>query len=77
MEVIHFIFEALKMLILVEVILSWVMPDKNQFPRNYLTQLTDPLYRPIRSVLKPEKTGNIDFSPIVIFIGLSLLQSLI
>ena len=61
-----FVLNALEALIFVDVILSWVMPDKERFPRSLTTQITDPLYAPIRALLKPEKMGGLDVSPMIV-----------
>jgi uncharacterized protein YggT (Ycf19 family) len=67
---------CLKWLIIVDAVLSWVMPP-DQFPRSLTMQLTDPLYAPIRAVLKPQNMGGIDISPIVMFFAMLLLESMI
>ncbi len=42
---------------------------------NGINQLLDPLLEPIRRILPP--TGGLDFSPLVLLIGLQLLQVLL
>ncbi|MEL6280498.1 MAG: YggT family protein [Pseudomonadota bacterium] len=42
---------------------------------NGVNQLLDPLLAPIRRILPP--TGGLDFSPLVLLIGLQLLQTLL
>lgn len=37
-----------------------------------LNRLLEPIYRPIRRILPP--TGGIDFSPIIVFIGIIILR---
>lgn len=70
------ILYALKVLIVVDAILSWVMPDSTKFPRNITTQITDPLYAPIRAILRPERMG-IDVSPIVVFILIEVMRQML
>jgi YggT family protein len=60
-----FVLDALWWIIVIDAVLSWVMPQ-DKFPRSLTTQITDPLYSPIRSVLSPEKTGGFDVSPLAI-----------
>jgi YggT family protein len=71
------ILTALQLLIVVDAILSWVMPDSTKFPRNLTTQITDPLYAPIRAILRPERMGGLDISPIIVFMLIKLMQSMI
>jgi YggT family protein len=70
------IVTGLKWLIIADAILSWVMPPE-QFPRSLTTQLTDPLYAPIRAVLKPQNMGGFDPSPIIMLFAMFLLESMI
>jgi YggT family protein len=42
---------------------------------NLIGQLTEPVMGPIRSIIPP--MGGLDFSPIVIFLGIQLLQKFI
>ena len=73
------VLEGLTWLIIIDAVLSWVVPDRGQFPRNITSQITDPLYAPIRSILNPEKTGGLDLSPLIMLIllqvGMQLLRS--
>jgi len=67
---------GLKWLIFIDVILSWVMPVE-RFPRNVTTQITDPLYAPIRAVLSPQKMGGLDISPMVVLMMVWAMESML
>jgi len=60
--------------ILLRVILSWFMPyGIRQNPAgDLLVSLTEPLMRPARRLIPP--IGGIDLSPVVVLVGLQLLQ---
>ena len=60
--------------ILLRVILSWFMPyGMQQNPAGgLLVSLTEPLMRPARRLIPP--VGGLDLSPIVVLVGLQLLQ---
>lgn len=60
--------------VLLRVILSWFMPyGMNQNPAgNLLASLTEPLMRPARRLIPA--VGGLDLSPIVVLVGLQLLQ---
>jgi YggT family protein len=74
-ELLSWLLVALKALIIVDFILSWIMqPDK--FPRSLTTQITDPLYAPIRAILKPERMGGLDLSPMVILLLIQAMESM-
>jgi YggT family protein len=70
------IVTGIKWLILIDAILSWVMPE-DRFPRSLTTQLTDPLYAPFRAILRPERTGGFDISPLIVLMILFFLESMI
>jgi YggT family protein len=71
------IVTGLKWLILIDAVLSWVMPDADKFPRNVTAQITEPLYAPIRAVLKPERTGGIDLSPMILLLVLYVMETML
>lgn len=71
------VLTGLQWLVFIDVILSWIMPNKDAFPRSLTTQITDPLYAPIHAILRPERTGGFDFSPIIVLILLRAMQSML
>jgi YggT family protein len=77
MRIVLSILDILVWLVIIDAVLSWVMPDKSQFPRNVTSTLTDPLYAPVRAILNPEKTGGIDFSPLVLILLLQVVRSML
>jgi len=59
----HF-FNALRVLIVVDAVASWVSTSSDAFPRSLTKPLLDPLYSPLRHLLQP-LTGPIDLSPLI------------
>jgi len=53
-------------IIVVDAIASWFLKP-NQFPRSITMKITEPVYVPIRRVIKPSWTGGIDLSPMILF----------
>ncbi|MDD9941370.1 MAG: YggT family protein, partial [Myxococcales bacterium] len=62
------LINALQMLIIADVVLSWVRPNPNEFPRKLTTQVTEPLYAPIHAVLNPRATGGFDLAPLIVLL---------
>lgn len=63
-------------LIFLRVILSWfASPGAEQPAMDTLKRLTDPALDPVRKAL-PE-SGGIDFSPLIVLIGLELLKRIV
>ena len=61
--------------ILIRVILSWVNPDPYNPAVSLLARITDPIMRPAQRMIQP--IGGIDLSPMVVIIGLILLEMLL
>lgn len=61
--------------ILIRVILSWVNPDPYNPAMALLSRLTDPIMRPAQRLIQP--IGGIDLSPILVIMGLVLLEMLL
>lgn len=69
------LIDIYSLIVFVAVILSWVrLPEDNPFVR-VIHQLTEPVLSRVRSIL-PSAAG-LDFSPMVVLIGLQLLKSLL
>jgi YggT family protein len=77
MGILILVLNGLQLLILVDVVLSWIMPDKDRFPRNVTARVTDPLYAPFRNLINPEKTGGMDFSPLAVLVIIQLIQRML
>jgi len=72
---INILFEFLKIAILIRVALSWITHNRYNILINFIYQITDPILIPVRKVIKP--IGGIDFSPIIIFILIGVLQTVV
>lgn len=61
--------------VLVQALLSWVSPGAYSPATQLLDRLCDPLLAPVRKVVPP--LGGLDFSPVIVLIGLQALQILL
>lgn len=77
MEFVLLLLRVLSMVMVMEVILSWVVPNAEAFPRNITHALTEPLCRPLRALISPESLGGLDVSPMLVIVGLSGVGHLI
>lgn len=82
MEIICLALRLYWFAILIWVILSWVrVPATHPLGRvsSFLDRIIYPVILPIRKVLPPVRLGGgaLDLSPIVLLIGLSILQNLL
>ena len=70
--ILTYIIDLYSLIVFVAVILSWVqLPDNNPVVR-FVNSLTEPLLRPIRRALP--SMGGLDFSPIILLVGLQMLK---
>lgn len=69
------IIQLLSLLIIAEALLSWVQ-SPHQTPRAQLSQLTSPIYAPIRQLIPMHKIG-IDLSPIIVLVALNVIAGAI
>ena len=82
-EILILLLNVLRWIIIIQVILSWlfafnVLNSSSQGVRGFagaLERITAPIYRPIRRIL-PD-FGAIDFSPVVVLLGIMVLQRLL
>lgn len=57
------------------VIISWIPSIPRYHPVvRFLNDITDPVLRPLRALIPPQKTGYIDFSPLIAFLVIGFLQ---
>lgn len=74
-ELVHLTINIFIFAVLIRVILSWLNPDPYHPVAGLLATLTEPIMGPARRALPP--IGGLDLSPILVMIGLVLLQMLL
>ncbi|WP_299643108.1 YggT family protein [Devosia sp.] len=83
LQTLNLILNLIWWVFLIMIIMSWlisfnVINTRNQFVASVwrvLNQITDPILKPIRRVVPP--MGGLDLSPLIVFIIIFFLQSLI
>lgn len=73
-DIISLVFTFLWIIVLADVIVSWVLDPFHPI-RNFLDSIVQPMLNPIRRIVPP--AGGIDFSPLVLLIGLQLARTLV
>jgi YggT family protein len=63
------------LLIIARVVLSWVSPDPSNGLVRFVYRATEPVLGPVRSLLPA--MGGFDFSPILVLIGVQVLENLL
>ena len=61
-------------LIIFDAVLSWFMSDED-FPKSLTASMLNPLYRPFQKITG--SSGGMDFSPMILIVVLSVLQSVV
>jgi YggT family protein len=68
LEVFFAILSVIQWLVIIAAVISWVNPDPRNSIVQFLYRTTEPILRPFRKILPPRRTGNIDFSPILVIL---------
>lgn len=68
-----------EIILIARILMSWIPLDRNNKTIDAIVQflydITEPVLAPVRGMLPP--MGGFDFSPILVFIGLQVVSSLI
>ena len=65
-------------IVIIDAILSWIPSvDRRNTMVVLLRTITEPMYRPIRRAIPPNKTGYVDLSPLIVVICLQILAFLL
>jgi YggT family protein len=67
---VHQLLSLLSVIVIADALLSWVLPDPNRPPRSLTRAVAEPLTAPVRALIRPDMTGGIDFSPLVVILVL-------
>jgi YggT family protein len=59
--------------IIIRALISWVSPDPYNPIVRILSQITEPVLRPLRRLVPPHKTGGIDLSPLIAILLIQLV----
>jgi len=73
-ELIGVVFTLLWLVVLADVLVSWVMSPYHEV-RRFLDSVVQPLLDPIRRLVPP--VGGLDLSPLVLLIALDLVRRLL
>ena len=74
--ILYWVLHVYQLILLARVLMSWIpnLDQSNPIAR-FLYQATEPVLAPIRSALPP--LGGIDLSPLVVFLGISVIIQLV
>jgi YggT family protein len=74
LEVVFAILTVIQWLVIITAVISWVNPDPRNPIVQFLYRTTEPILRPFRKLLPPQKTGGIDLSPILVILLILFLK---
>jgi len=69
------LFQLYGWVIFARLILSWIRLDHDHPVITFLYRVTEPALRPARQMIPP--AGGLDFSPIIVFIVLGVVRSIV
>lgn len=70
-------FQALYLLIIVDVLASWLPAMRRTALAQTVRQVVEPMLAPFRRVLPPQSLGGLDLSPLFLILVLEIVQSLL
>jgi YggT family protein len=74
LEVVFAILSVIQWLVIIAAVISWVNPDPRNPIVQFLYRTTEPILRPFRKILPPQRTGGIDLSPILVILLILFLK---
>jgi len=74
MNLILMLLDAYSLVIIVSALLSWFPVPRNHPAVQFMNNMTEPVYAPIRRVLNPSQTGGLDLSPLIVLLAIQLLK---
>ncbi len=70
-------FQVYFILLMIRVLLSWVRINPYGKFYRFIFELTEPVLAPFRRIFRPSPSFPMDFSPILAFFALALVQKLL
>jgi len=67
-EIITWLLDLYVIVIIAAALISWVRPNPYNPIVRFLRQITEPVLRPVRQLVPPEKLGGLDISPIIVIV---------
>lgn len=75
---IGWLVKALVLIMFIDAILTWIPSIDRRHPLVVaLRRITEPIYRPIRQLIPPQRTGYVDLSPLIAILGLQILWGVV
>ncbi len=74
-NLVSLIINVFELILLARIIASWLQVNPYNPIMQFLYRITEPVLAPIRRMLPP--TGMMDFSPLVVFVILLVLQAIL
>jgi YggT family protein len=71
MDLVDIIMRLLDLYVIVIIaaaLITWVRPNPYNPIVRFLRQITEPVLRPVRQLVPPEKLGGLDISPIIVIV---------
>ena len=60
--------------VIIRALISWVSPDPHNPIVQILSKLTEPLLRPLRKLVPPERLGGLDLTPLILILLIQLVK---
>jgi len=72
------LLNVVRIIVFVYAILSWIPNlDRNNAIVKLIVSIGDSICAPVRKIIPPKNTGNIDWSPVIVIVLISLIQGVL
>lgn len=77
-NLVSLLLNAVSLVVFVYAILSWIPNvDRNNAVIKLIVGIAEPICAPVRKLVPPKATGNIDLSPIIVILAINVLQMIL
>jgi len=73
-DVLLYALQGLQWIVIIAALVTWVNPDPRNPIVRFLRGVTEPLFKPVRRLVPPSRTGGIDLSPIFVLLAIFLIS---
>lgn len=73
----HLFIATLSLVVVIDAVLSWILPNTNRLPRSFTAPIAGPLCTPFRKLFPPERFGGLEVSHLFAFATLNLVARLL
>ena len=68
LDLLMYLLHIYSFIIIAAALITWVQPNPYNPVVQFLRRVTEPVLRPVRGLVPPEKLGGLDISPLIVLV---------